>query len=253
MKKSRGSGRYLPQKGSAPYAILITLYRATQNEKEFMLKQELIDAAEASGLSRMPIGPSKSGAPPGRFGNSFKDWYSGWSSMKTLVSKGLVVKSSCPAKYMLTDEGKVTGKECLQRSGFPEGEGRLRQSQQITTVSPSEQICYKEMPSMSSQKGEANKKSTTRKSTKTICQTKSKSPVSSEVRNRPSIPDGVVDKLKCRGFNENEIYTASGRFYGMFATKESPSVFYSILNSTAYTSRVCRVDEKHCHNRSQWS
>lgn len=56
VKKRRGSGRYLPQKGSAPYAILITLYRLTQNEKEFMLKQELIDAAEASGLSRMPIG-----------------------------------------------------------------------------------------------------------------------------------------------------------------------------------------------------
>lgn len=228
--KSRGSGRYLPQKGSAPYAILITLYRATQNEKEFMLKQELIDAAEASGLSRMPIGPSKSGAPPGRFGNSVKDWYSGWSSMKTLVAKGLVVKSSCPAKYMLTDEGKVTGKECLQRSGIPGGEDPLIQSQQITTVSSSEQICCNEMLSTSSEKGEANKIATTRKSTKNICQTKRKSPVSSEIRNKPSIPDGVVDKLKCMGFNENEIYVASGRFSGMFATKESPSVFDSILN-----------------------
>ncbi|KAH9330714.1 hypothetical protein KI387_002822 [Taxus chinensis] len=55
-KKGRGSGRYLPQKSSAPYAILITLYRETQNGKDYMLKQELIDAAEASGLSRMPIG-----------------------------------------------------------------------------------------------------------------------------------------------------------------------------------------------------
>ncbi|KAH9295696.1 hypothetical protein KI387_039284 [Taxus chinensis] len=57
-KKGRGSGRYLPQKSSAPYAILITLYRETQNGKDYMLKQELIDAAEASGLSRMPIGRS---------------------------------------------------------------------------------------------------------------------------------------------------------------------------------------------------
>eukprot|EP01018_Ginkgo_biloba_P030575 Gb_35211 [translate_table: standard] len=121
-KKIRVPSRYLPQKGSAPYAILITLYRftstdlilpaawtkldthgsvanrATQDGKQFMLKRELTDAAEASGLSRMPIGPSKSGAPPGRFGSSVKDWYCGWSSMKTLISKGLVVKSSCPAK-----------------------------------------------------------------------------------------------------------------------------------------------------------
>lgn len=230
VKKRRGSGRYLPQKGSAPYAILITLYRLTQNEKEFMLKQELIDAAEASGLSRMPIGPSKSGAPPGRFGNSFKDWYSGWNSMKTLISKGLVVKSSCPAKYMLTAEGKVTGKECLERSGIPEGGGPLIQTQQITTVSSSEQISCNEMPSTSSQKREENKKVTTGKSTKNICHTKRKPPVSREIKNRPSIPDGVVDKLKGMGFDENEIYMASGKVPEMFGTKESQSVFDSILN-----------------------
>lgn len=115
--KRKAKKSYLPQKGSAPYAILLTLYRAIQEGSKFMKKQELIDAAEASGLSRMPIQPKKCAGPSGQFGYSTNDWYSGWSSMKTLHNKGLVAKSSCPAKYMLTEEGKSTAEECLQRSG----------------------------------------------------------------------------------------------------------------------------------------
>lgn len=95
-----------------------------------MRKQELIDTAEASGLSRAPIAyvinclqslllilikfgyavvvlklgsnvvrSEKGKGKPGKFGSSPRDWYSGWSCMKTLITKGLVVKSSCPAKY----------------------------------------------------------------------------------------------------------------------------------------------------------
>lgn len=102
--------------------------RGTSNGNEFMRKQELIDAAEASGLSRVAIGyvyitsldlcvfldkvlkihfwpswfytfrPEKGRGKPGNFGSSPRDWYSGWNCMKTLITKGLVVKSSCPAK-----------------------------------------------------------------------------------------------------------------------------------------------------------
>nr|GMD62647.1 crossover junction endonuclease mus81 [Ipomoea batatas] len=116
-KKRKGTRRYMPQRNSVAYALIITLYRALADGKEFMRKQELIDAAEASGLSRAPIGPEKGKGKPG-IGNSPRDWYSGWSCMKTLVTKGLVVKSSCPAKYMLTEEGKETARECLSRSGI---------------------------------------------------------------------------------------------------------------------------------------
>ncbi|XP_024452712.2 crossover junction endonuclease MUS81 isoform X3 [Populus trichocarpa] len=80
-----------------------------------MHKQELIDAAEVSGLSRAPIVPDKGKGKPSQFGSS-REWYSGWSCMTTLINKGLVVKSSCPAKYMLTDEGRETARECLIRS-----------------------------------------------------------------------------------------------------------------------------------------
>ncbi|CAO2181761.1 unnamed protein product [Urochloa humidicola] len=118
-KKTRGPKSYLPGKNTAAYAILITLYRARIREgKEFMMKQELIDAAEASGLSRDAIGPNKSKAKQS-YG---KDWYTGWSCMKTLISKGLVIKRR-RAEYLLTGEGENTARECLSRSGLDDSEG----------------------------------------------------------------------------------------------------------------------------------
>ncbi|KAM0041895.1 putative NADH:quinone oxidoreductase/Mrp antiporter, membrane subunit [Helianthus debilis subsp. tardiflorus] len=98
-EKNKGSKPYMPQKNSVAYALLITLYRGTTDGTEFMRKQELIDAAEASGLSRSPIMPEIGKGKAGQFGvSSGRDWYSGWSCMKKLIDKGLVVKSSCPAK-----------------------------------------------------------------------------------------------------------------------------------------------------------
>ncbi|XP_062208067.1 crossover junction endonuclease MUS81-like isoform X2 [Phragmites australis] len=120
-KKTRGPKCYLPKKNTAAYAILITLLRAKISGKSFMLKQELIDAAEASGLSRDAVGPNKSKAKQS-YG---KDWYSGWSCMKTLLSKKLVNKWSNPAKYMLTEEGEGTAHDCLSRSGLGDSVGPL--------------------------------------------------------------------------------------------------------------------------------
>ncbi|PWZ30018.1 hypothetical protein Zm00014a_040754 [Zea mays] len=113
-KKAKGTKSYLPRKNTAAYAILITLHRAKTSGKDFMMKQELIDAAEASGLSRDAIGPNKSKAKQS-YG---KDWYTGWSCMKTLLSNRLVTKWSNPAKYMLTQEGEGTARDCLSRSGL---------------------------------------------------------------------------------------------------------------------------------------
>ncbi|XP_057837987.2 crossover junction endonuclease MUS81 isoform X1 [Cryptomeria japonica] len=199
-KKSRGTGRYLPQKSSAPYAILIALYsfcmvnRGTQNEKEYMLKQELIDAAEASGLSKLAIGPSKSSANPGRFGNQPKEWYSGWSSMKTLIAKGLVVKSSCPAKYMLTEEGKITGKECLERSGLLNDGAPQMCSQQITEVVSSVKGVCNGTSSLSKHREEDNIIVGATKPGNNACHAKMKASTSREIRSRPSLATEFVDK-----------------------------------------------------------
>ncbi|KAH7667186.1 crossover junction endonuclease MUS81 protein [Dioscorea alata] len=127
-KKTKGPKRYLPQKNSAAYALLITLYRGIVNGSSFMMKQELIDAAEASGLSRTSILMEKGKGKPGQFGSSGRDWYSGWNCMKNLITKGLVVKSSCPAKYMLTEEGQEAARECLLRSGLIDSSEKLNQT-----------------------------------------------------------------------------------------------------------------------------
>ncbi|KAJ4914347.1 Crossover junction endonuclease MUS81 [Raphanus sativus] len=47
--------RYISQRNSAAYGLLITLHRGTQNVKDFMRKQDLIDATDASGLSHASI------------------------------------------------------------------------------------------------------------------------------------------------------------------------------------------------------
>ncbi|CAH2077417.1 unnamed protein product [Thlaspi arvense] len=117
-KKAKGRKRYIPQRNSVAYALLITLHRGTANGKEYMGKQELIDAADASGLSHAPVAPEKGKGKAG-LGNSKREWYSGWNCMTTLIQKGLVVKSSNPAKYMLTGEGREVANECITRSGLP--------------------------------------------------------------------------------------------------------------------------------------
>ncbi|KAM3335767.1 hypothetical protein ACQJBY_029961 [Aegilops geniculata] len=109
--KNTRNKHYVPRLKSAAYAIMITLYREMERGKEFMMRQELIDAAEASGLSEHAIGPNNSR-------NSRNDGYSytGWNSMKTLTNKDLVEKKSNPAKYYLTEKGKETARDCLARS-----------------------------------------------------------------------------------------------------------------------------------------
>ncbi|KAL9281762.1 putative ERCC4 domain, restriction endonuclease type II [Arabidopsis thaliana] len=116
-KKANGTEPYRPQRNSAPYALLITLHRESANGKKFMRKQELMDAADASGLSHVSIAPEKGKGKAG-VGTSKREWYSGWSCMSKLIEKGLVVKFSNPAKYMLTVEGRNVADDCIVRSGL---------------------------------------------------------------------------------------------------------------------------------------
>ncbi|GBG87072.1 hypothetical protein CBR_g44528 [Chara braunii] len=116
-KKGR---RYLPKINSAPFALLITLYRAKVKGQSYMLKADLIAATEESGLSHAPIRGDGTRMVPGRAGGfNARDLYDGWTCMnKQLIPKGLVVKSNLPAKYMLTEEGEQTAYECMVRAGL---------------------------------------------------------------------------------------------------------------------------------------
>ncbi|KAF6151063.1 hypothetical protein GIB67_042398 [Kingdonia uniflora] len=129
--------RYVSQKNSVPYALLITLYREKEKGNEFMKKQELIDAAEASGLSRARTRSGK----VGRNGASGKELYSGWTFMKTMLTKGLVVKSSCPAKYILSQEGLEAVNDCLLRSGLADHAVGKVPSQDLVSASDMEFAC----------------------------------------------------------------------------------------------------------------
>ncbi|KAL6560848.1 Crossover junction endonuclease mus81 [Orobanche hederae] len=99
--KNKGAKRYMPQKNSVAYALLVTLFRGTENGNEFMCKKELIDVAETSGLSRPKRLKGKLETLEAHQGTG-----TGWRCMKTLITRGLVVKSSYPTKYMLTEKGK---------------------------------------------------------------------------------------------------------------------------------------------------
>ncbi|XP_061167176.1 crossover junction endonuclease MUS81-like [Saccostrea echinata] len=89
-----GEREYVPAYRSGPYALLITLYRDRQyaDGRGFMTKTELCNKAQSLADKSFTL------ADPGCR-------YTAWSSMGTLIKKGLVVKESSPAKYSLTEAG----------------------------------------------------------------------------------------------------------------------------------------------------
>lgn len=201
-RKAKGPKRYFPQKNSVAYALLITLYRGSANGNGYMRKQELIDAAEASGLSRGPIAPEKGKGKARTFGSSPQEWYSGWSCMKTLITKGLIVKSSCPAKYMLTQEGQEATRECLSRSGLIDMVGNpARASEESTSelvFGPSTSI-YKETAALNSEKKSLH------------------------------IPKEFHEKLMHMGYTKEQINVALAKVSETSLDKGSSSLWFAIL------------------------
>jgi ERCC4-type nuclease len=119
---SKPTKEYIPTIGSSNYAILTTLFIAQRgpDKLEHIGKGELIDRAEASGLSNVAIrneGGNQPFSKRARFGrgerNSSGDHrrsagsfsYGGWSSFGTLKDKGLVAVWSNPIKISLTVAG----------------------------------------------------------------------------------------------------------------------------------------------------
>nr|XP_061810854.1 crossover junction endonuclease MUS81-like [Nerophis lumbriciformis] len=85
---------YAPQKGSAGYAVLLTLYRHSQiaGSKGFMYKRELQEQAQH--LCEKSFTVPELGSK-----------YAAWSAVATLVKRNLLIKTHNPARYSLTDEG----------------------------------------------------------------------------------------------------------------------------------------------------
>ncbi|KAF5301832.1 hypothetical protein FQA39_LY10617 [Lamprigera yunnana] len=92
--KKRTSTGYIPTIRSGAYAILITLYKKSLEPQfqGYMHKKDIIK--EGTHLcDKSFVKPD-----PGNF-------YTAWSSMKTLIDKELVLKKSSPAKYSLSRDG----------------------------------------------------------------------------------------------------------------------------------------------------
>ncbi|PWA60036.1 restriction endonuclease, type II-like superfamily protein [Artemisia annua] len=218
VEKNKGSKKYVPQKNSAAYALLITLYRGTSDGVEFMRKQELIDAAEASGLSRTPIMPEIGKGKAGQFGvSSGREWYSGWNCMKNLIDKGLAVKSSCPAKYMLTEQGKEAARDCLARSGLSdstEGLATINKTSDpvIEPVSTHAQLVEDSPPQRASIK--RKKKSV-------------------------DIPPDTLDKLVRMGYTKQQVTRAFSEVAKKSPNEETSSLWLSVL---------CRLREVEVYN-----
>ncbi|XP_046545078.1 crossover junction endonuclease MUS81-like [Haliotis rubra] len=91
---SKSSRDYIPAFRSGAYAILLSLYRNMQDPdtRGFMTKSEIVRAAQPLADKSFSV------ADPGCR-------YTSWSSMGTLIKKGLIIKESSPARYSLTDTG----------------------------------------------------------------------------------------------------------------------------------------------------
>ncbi|XP_060557724.1 crossover junction endonuclease MUS81-like isoform X2 [Ruditapes philippinarum] len=92
--RKSGDRAYIPVYRSGPYALLLTLYKDTQSPESqgFMNKADLIRKAQPLADKSFTM------ADPGCR-------YTAWSSMGTLIKKGLVIKDSSPARYSITDAG----------------------------------------------------------------------------------------------------------------------------------------------------
>ncbi|XP_062239425.1 crossover junction endonuclease MUS81 isoform X1 [Platichthys flesus] len=93
---ARKKREYVPQKRSGGHAVLLTLHRESQimGSKGFMFKLEL--QAEAQLLCDKSFSVPDLGSK-----------YTAWSSVSTLIQKNLVIKTHNPARFSLTDEGRI--------------------------------------------------------------------------------------------------------------------------------------------------
>jgi len=105
-RRKRAPRAYSTYLGTAPSAILVVLYVAHRQGQEKLTKEEIVSAAEATGIHGRSFRP----APPGHYaGQGPADrasFYSGWSCMKTLLnSTPPVVHKWGRSNFRLTPEG----------------------------------------------------------------------------------------------------------------------------------------------------
>ncbi|SAM83633.1 related to MUS81-endonuclease involved in DNA repair and replication fork stability [Ustilago bromivora] len=112
---------YVPQHRSGAYGLLVGLFittraRSSLQQQQKVSKTQLINAARPYSDTEYELGGSSSrasaavplsshhGTSGGSAGSSHS-FYTGWTSIKTLIAKGYVLQSGNPARYALSDQG----------------------------------------------------------------------------------------------------------------------------------------------------
>lgn len=112
---------YVPQHRSGAYGLLVGLFittraRSSLQQQQKVSKTQLINAARPYSDTEYELGGSScraSAAVPlsshhgtsGGSAGSSRSFYTGWTSIKTLIAKGYVLQSGNPARYALSDQG----------------------------------------------------------------------------------------------------------------------------------------------------
>ncbi|SPO30627.1 related to MUS81 - endonuclease involved in DNA repair and replication fork stability [Ustilago trichophora] len=125
---------YVPQHRSGAYGLLVGLYIATRASgsmrEEKVSKSQLINAARPYSDTEYESGGSSSRASAAvplssQYGTSrgagdHRSFYTGWTSIKTLIAKGYVLQSGNPARYCLSDEGATVAETLARDAGVEE-------------------------------------------------------------------------------------------------------------------------------------
>ncbi|KAJ1019749.1 hypothetical protein NDA13_005974 [Ustilago tritici] len=124
---------YVPQHRSGAYGLLVGLFITTRArggclQQQQVSKTQLINAArpysdteyELGGFSSrasaaVPLS-SHHGTSGGSAGSS-RSFYTGWTSIKTLIAKGYVLQSGNPARYALSDQGATIAETLAKDAG----------------------------------------------------------------------------------------------------------------------------------------
>ena len=134
--KSPGSSQkkeYIPRKGSGAYAVLRTLYEEIRKEsyRGYLTKKELTESAQPLANQSFVMANNKT------------EHYTAWSGVSNLIKHKLVIKWSNPAKFNITEKGRLLAGKIIasEEDGDVSGRdteqsGALKRKRGTSPVSP---------------------------------------------------------------------------------------------------------------------
>ncbi|CAI5518262.1 unnamed protein product, partial [Closterium sp. Naga37s-1] len=111
--------KYSPKRGSAAFAILVTLLLEKVKGRQAVPVAELMAASRDESLLASVIRFTVPADDRSWGGAPLQQFACGWSSMETLAKHHLVVKTAHPPSYALSEEGHGVAVDCLRRSKMP--------------------------------------------------------------------------------------------------------------------------------------